>query len=101
MSSIALTSGKENGRVATLNPLQEKERKMYKERDKFVGYNRNYGYTVAEFRAALPHVGEDGIIKEIILLDKPSCYSRLKNLRKGGYPHDQTLLAWETWPIDA
>ncbi len=64
----------------------------------FVGYKQICDYTVAEFRPLFPRFDGNGHIKETFVINRSSCEMRLKNLKKGGYSHDQTALALEQWP---
>lgn len=73
---------------------------MRNESNTFLGYKKMCGQTVAEFRKRLLDIDEDGNIRETIVMDKPSCELRLKNLKAGGYPCDQTALALHNWPTN-
>ena len=68
------------------------------ESDEFIGYKKISGYIVAEFRSLCHFFDEDGQVHTFVL-NKSSCESRLKNLQMGGYPHNQTSIALERWPV--
>ena len=59
------------------------------EADRFIQIKHIYGKHMAVFRKK--HIYSDG--KSEMLLDENSLRMRLANLKKGGYPHDQTQAA--------
>ncbi len=62
--------------------------------DRFLGYKRINGNTVAEFenRKLGPSEGPT------FVLDKSSCEVRLRNLESGGFDCGETQLALDEWP---
>ena len=57
----------------------------------FIGYDKKNGIVMARFKLF-------GGRKEDLFRTKGQCEERLRNLKRQGLPHDQTLKAIENWP---